>query len=565
MTAFIEHLQTSSFYEFAALFTIAALAGMIANKLRQPLIIAFILIGIVCGPSVTGLVTSAEEITLLSKIGITVLLFIVGLKLDLKLVSTMGATAIIIGLGQIILTFGLSLSLCLALGVPIQQALFIAIALTLSSTIIIVKILSDKREIDSLHGRIALGILIVQDLAIVLVMMVVATIGGSTGAESSLTAALIKVTGYAILLLIFIGLFMRFAALKMVNSMAQNSELLVTFALAWAVLLAAICDMLGLSKELGGLLAGIALASTPYRESIIARLTSLRDFLLLFFFVTLGLQIDLSILGAQIGLAIFLSLFVLLIKPVIIMTLVAVLGYRKRTSFLTGLSLAQISEFSLIFISMAAALGMVTQETLGLVTLVGMVTIALSTYALSLSHEIYDYFEPYIKIYERTSAEKELAHNTTKTDKHYDIILFGLGRYGTAMAEGFLQGGKKILVADFNPEVVKQWRAKGFDAVYGDATDPNFYHSLPLKKTNWVISALPQHNFGITHEDPRLVMLNALKEQGFTGKKALAVHNSNNVQKFVDAGADVVFLPFHDAADRAVNIIDDLEKGSQNA
>lgn len=555
-------IQSSTFYEFAAILTLAALAGIIGTILRQPLIIAFIAIGIIAGPSVLGIVTDGGEIALLSKLGISILLFIVGLKLDLSLIKNLGTVAMTIGSVQIITTIGLSFAICMMLGITTDMAVLISIALAFSSTIIIVKLLSDKKEIDSLHGQIALGVLIIQDLVVVVSMMVLATLGGAESGDNgvSITEALLQVAMYAVILLVLVGLFMKFAALTVVSYMAKLPELLLCFAIAWAVMLAALCDMLGLSKELGGLMAGVSLASTPYREAIISRLASLRDFLLLFFFIALGTQIDLALLGGQIIPALILSVFVMLFKPLIIMTMAGVLGYRKRTSFLAGLSLGQISEFSLIFIAMAASLGMADQETLGLVTMVALITIGISTYLLSLSHMICAWVDPYIDIFERSSVGEEQKQSSKKTDRSYDIILFGLGRYGQAMARRFMDQGKTILAVDFNPDAVKDWRARGHDALFGDASDPEFFHSLPLKKSHWVVSALPQFDFGITHEDPRLIMLDALKREKFTGKIALACHKPERVENFKQNGVHVVFLPFHDAAGRAVDMVNEFEE-----
>ena len=273
----IEIIQSSSFYEFAALLGLAAGAGLVAAILRQPLIIAFILVGIIAGPAGAGLVTGGEELTLLSKLGIAVLLFIVGLKLDLHLIRSLGAVAVTIGIVQIILSVACGFGLGIILGLAVTEALLVAIALSFSSTIIIVKLLSDKKEIDSIHGRIALGVLIIQDLVVVLSMMGLATLAG--GAEAGIGASLIRLAGFSVLLLIGIILFTRYAAMPLMSFAAKIPELLLCFAIAWAILLAALCDIMGLSKELGGLVAGMALAGTPYREAIISRLAPLRDFL----------------------------------------------------------------------------------------------------------------------------------------------------------------------------------------------------------------------------------------------------------------------------------------------
>lgn len=550
-------IHSSSFYEFAVLLTLACIGGLISTLIRQPLIIAFIVIGVIAGPSMLNITTASEEITLLAKLGIAILLFIVGLKLDLKLVKNLGVTAAVIAIGQMSLTIIGAMGVTMALGFDPKSSLLIGIALSFSSTIIIVKILSDKREIDSMHGRIALGVLIIQDLAVVISMIILATMSNPASnaqSEASLINALIEVTLYSIGLLIIIGLFMRFAALHTITYVARHKELLLVFSIAWAILLAAVCDMMGLSKELGGLLAGISLASTPFREAIISRLASLRDFLLLFFFIALGLQLDLEAIEGMLMPAIVLSIFVLLFKPISIMIFSALLGYRKRTGFLAGLALGQISEFSLIFITMTYSLGFIEQQTFGLVTMVALISITISTYMLSQSQWIYSIFEPVLGIFERKIKHREEEYDSTNTRRSYDVIIFGLGRYGQAMAEGFEKAGKSVLAVDFNPEEIKNWKKKGGKAVFGDASDPEFFHNLPLKKASWVISALPRHGLDFLHEDPRLVILHALKDNQYEGRIAIACHHKESAEYFAKRGIDLIFLPYHDAAERAVNL-----------
>jgi Kef-type K+ transport system membrane component KefB len=173
----IDFIAQNVFYEIAALLTLAAVVGFLGVLLRQPLIVSFIAVGIIAGPSVLHITQSPEQIHLLAELGIAILLFLVGIKLDVKLVRTLGTVALTTGLGQVAFTAGIGFFICLALGLDTVTSLYVAVALTFSSTIIIVKLLSDKREIDSLHGRIALGFLIVQDIVVVLAMIVLSAIG----------------------------------------------------------------------------------------------------------------------------------------------------------------------------------------------------------------------------------------------------------------------------------------------------------------------------------------------------------------------------------------------------
>ncbi len=554
-------LHQSPFYELTSLLALAAVVGLLGQVLRQPMIVSFIAVGILAGPSVLGLVGSNENVELLAELGIAVLLFLVGLKLDLKLIKTLGPVSLATGLGQVLFTSLVGFGLGLALGLETVTSVYVAIALTFSSTIIIVKLLTDKKEVDALHGRIAIGFLIVQDLVVVLAMMALSAVG--VGAQDDTGGSPLSHFGAVMLkggvLVLFVALFMRFVANPLTQRIAHSSELLIVFSIAWAALLASIGHFFGFSQELGGLLAGVSLASTPFREAIVARLSSLRDFLLLFFFIALGTQLDLSLLGAQVLPALAFSVFVLIGNPLIVMVIMGSMGYRKRTGFLAGLTVAQISEFSLIFMAMGLSLGHVSPEALGLVTLVGLVTIALSVYMITYSHDLYRWLEPALGLFERKMPHREQeADSDTGTKAQYEVIIFGLGRYGSRIADQLLERGVKLLAVDFNPEVVKRRRRQGLTTLYGDACDHEFIDGLPLKGAKWVIAAMPQNERGLTHEDPRVTLMDGLRRAGFKGRLALSTNDATEVESLKDKGADLVFLPFQDAASRAAEQLCDL-------
>jgi Kef-type K+ transport system membrane component KefB len=548
----LEALLHSPFGEIATLLVIAAVVGFVGLLLHQPLIVSFIVVGLIAGPSALDLVRSSEQIDLLSELGIVVLLFLVGIKLDVKLVRSLGAVSLLTGLGQVLFTSVIGYGIGLLLGLGSTASLYVAVALTFSSTIIIVKLLSDKREIDSLHGQIALGFLIVQDIVVVLAMIVLSTVGIGAGNESSLT----EVLGIGVALMGAVALIVRYVADPLTERLARSPELLLVYAIAQATILASVCEVAGLGKEVGGLLAGISLASTPYRETISARLAPLRDFLLLFFFIALGAKLDLSLLGAEIGAAAVFSLFVLVGNPLIVLAIMGAMGYRKRTSFLAGLTVAQISEFSLIFIAMGVTLGHVGDNVLGLVTLVGLVTIAASTYMITYSHRLYGWFEPWLGPFERRHGTVEATPDAaSQTDAAPTVIVFGLGRYGTAIGERLSAHGVDVLGVDFNPEVVREWRSRGLDACYGDITDAEFIASLPLPETKFAISTIPVHALGLSYDDARRTLVQALEAGGFRGRKFMAAHGTQDQGTGAGPGVDLLLQPFEDAADRVVERI----------
>ncbi len=542
------------FYELALLMAIASAVGILGLLLKQPLIVAFIATGILVGGDALGVVHSADHIDLLAEVGIAALLFLVGLKLDLKIIRSLGAVALATGLGQVIFTSVVGFGICLSLGLDALTSVYVSVALTFSSTIIIVKLLSDKRELDSLHGRIALGFLIVQDIAVVVAMVALSAIGVGAG-DSPSGFGIAGVVGSGLVMVAIVVVFARYAAEELVRLVARVPELLVTFSLAWAVLFAALGDFLGFGKELGGLLAGIALASTSYRDAIASRLASLRDFLLLFFFVGLGSRLDLSVLGDQVFGSLVLSAFVLVGNPLIVMAIMGYMGYGKRTGFLAGLTVAQISEFSLIFMAMGLTLGQVRPDALGLVTLVGLITITASTYMIIYSYQLYRVFEPYLGFLERNDPFRELALEDDARNHTYDIILFGLGRYGTSIGRAIQSRGHSVLGVDFDPEAVRRWRRRGRHAVYGDAEDPEFIPTLPLAAAKWVVVATPSIGSSISFQDSRIALIDSLQKEGFAGKIAVRCHDVREMRLFTSLGAAVVLLPFSDAAGYAIELL----------
>lgn len=533
------------FTEMAVLLLMAAVIGAIAVRLRQPLIVAFITVGILAGPSVLGWVSANDQVDLLAKLGIALLLFVVGLKLDLHIIRTMGLVALATGLGQVIFTSVVGYLIAITLGMTPVTALYVAVALTFSSTIIIVKLLSDKREVDALHGRIAIGFLIVQDIVVVLVMIGLTAVG-KTGDAAGLGQEAVKVLIKGGVAIFTIGLLMRYVLTPLLHQLARSPELLVLFAIAWAVTLGAAGEQLGFSKEVGAFLAGVSLASTPYREAIGSRLVSLRDFLLLFFFIDLGSGLDMATLGAQVAPAILLSLFVLIGNPLIVMTILGVMGYRKRTGFLAGLTVAQISEFSLIMGALGLSLGHIDTDTMGLITLVGLITISTSTYMILYSHPLYERFSPWLDIFERKKTYREEGQDQNINLGEVDVILFGLGRFGSRIAQKLQNRGHKILGVDFDPNLIHGQKDNGYTIQYGDAEDPEFLETLPLGQVSWVLSCVHE-------KDINLALLHGLQNYGYKGRVAITAHTTSHVEQFKQAGADQVLIPYSDAATEAVD------------
>ena len=536
------------FKEIALLLLICALAGAVFVRLRQPVLIAYIVVGIAVGPAGLGLVTAHDQIDLLAQVGVAVLLFAVGLKLDLHHVRHIGPVALATGLGQLAFTIVIGFALVLALGKGVVEALYVAVALTFSSTIIIVKLLSDKRELDSLHGRIAVGFLIVQDLAVVIAMMTMSALRGSGDAAVSppdWLTVLMSLGWRLALAAAALYVLMRWVLPAVVAAMARSQELLLVFAIAWGVALAALGEWAGFSKEAGAFLAGFSLASTPYREAMNARLTGIRDFLLLFFFIDLGARLDFSTLGAELVPALVLSLFVLIGNPLIVMAIMGYMGYRRRTGFLAGLTVAQISEFSIVFVAMGITLGHVGVQALGLTTLVGLVTITVSTYMILYAQPLYERLAPWLRIFERKDPFRETAAGSPSAGPPTaEALVVGLGRYGRRLFAQLRADGIDVIGIDFDPETVRELQAGGWPVLYGDGEDPDFLETLPLRQAQWVITTVP-------HWESNRALLHALHTAHYEGRVVGAARDATHGRALAEAGVSYVFNPFEDAADHA--------------
>jgi Kef-type K+ transport system membrane component KefB len=529
-----------AFHEVAALVLAAAVVGALAVRLHQPLIVAFIAVGVLAGPSALDVVQAVDEIHLLAELGIALVLFVVGLKLDVRVIRDTGTVALTTGLVQIAATAALGFALALVLGLEPTTAAYVAMALAFSSTIIVVKLLSDRREIDELHGRIAVGILIVQDLVVIGAIIALT----ATDAERDVTAHVAWVVAKGLALFAGVVLISRYGLTTALHRAARTPELLILGAIAWAIGLAAVADALGFSTEVGAFVAGVALASTPYREAIGGRLVALRDFLLLFFFLDLGARLDVGALGGQLATAAVLSAFVLVAKPLIVVAAAGRLGYTSRVGFLAGVSLSQISEFSLILAALGLGLGHLDGDGVALITAIALITISLSTYATLYGPVLYERLRRPLSVFERHGGPA-LRDEPALDGEPVDVIVLGAGRFGGALLRPLRDAGHRVLVVDFDPRVVDAVRADGHPARYGDADDPELPASLPLAGVRWVVSTVRRPDVG-------LALLHALEHHGYTGQVLLSAHDPADAHALLLRGAHHVLLPYEAAAAGAV-------------
>lgn len=518
------------FTELVVIIVLATVVAGIMRALKQPLIIGYILTGLIAGPLVFNIIQSRASLEVFSELGIALLLFLVGLQLSPLVIKEIGRTALLTGLGQIIFTSFFGFLLARLFDLPLVTSLYLAVALTFSSTIIILKLLSDKRHLERLYGKISIGFLLVQDIVAVLILIIVSSfVNGQAAAIEVFTETALK-GAFLIALLVLVGM----AVLpKLSRFFARSQELLFLFSIAWGLGLAGLFGALGFSIEIGALVAGVALSTSTYSVAVAARLKPLRDFFIIIFFILLGAQLVVSSLGALLVPAIIFSLFILIGNPLIVMIIMGLLGYSKRVGFMAGLTVAQISEFSLILVLLGVRLGHLTQEILSLVTVVGLVTIAGSTYFILYADRIYQRLAPYLTIFERDDRRRDEAQSVAQ---QYQVILFGLNRIGYDFLKIFRKLRKKFLVVDFNPEVGERLARQGIDYRYGDADDSEFLSTLPLSPVQLVVSTIPEF-------ETNIVLITKIRQRN---KKAVIIvlnHDIEEALQLYQRGASYVVLP----------------------
>lgn len=460
-------------------------AGLTA-AFRQPLIIGYIVAGILLGPNVLNIVTSQDAVGTFAKLGIVVLLFMVGLSLSPKVFKEVGKISLITGMGQIIVTTIVGFIICNLLGFSLATSLYVSVALTFSSTIIITKLLSDKGDLDTLYGRISVGFLLVQDVVAMILLVLITSMSQTENIGSFSPTYALKIAGVILGILLFAKVILP----AIMRFVARSQEYLLMFSIGWCLLFAITFYKLNFSMEIGALLAGILLAASPYKQEISSKMKPLRDFFIFLFFIHLGTQMSLTNLGGSALPVIIFSLYILIGNPLIMIVLMTRMGYSVRTGFMAGLTVAQISEFSLILITLGVGNGQIPAEILSMVTLIGLITITGSTYAILYADRIYPVLAPYLAFLEPKSRP---ITDRLSDQRNHEILLFGYDKIGFSLLKSFHKLGKKFLVVDYNPEVINFLAHKKINHLYGDASNIELLDQLSLHKAKMVISTIPKY------------------------------------------------------------------------
>jgi len=520
------------FFEITLVVVVAAILAILFRYLKQPPILAYILTGVILGPLAIIYLQSQEILRSLSEIGITLLLFMLGLELRFSELRAVGKISIITGIGQIVFTTLVGFVIATLLGFSQTAAFYIAIALTFSSTIIIVKLLSDKKDLNSLYGKISVGFLLVQDFVAILALIFLS--GFAAGDGVSAYSFLIVILKAVVIFGWVIFLSRKFLPV-ITNRLARSEETLFLFSIAWAFGIAALVasPLIGFSIEIGGFLAGLALANTYESYQITTRIRPLRDFFIIIFFVMIGMGLSISSISEILIPGILFSLFVLIGNPLIVMTILGLLGYRKRTGFLAGLTVAQISEFSLIIMFMGARLGHISDQDVALITFVGAITFILSTYMIINGNKLYRLLSPYLDIFERENIHEK---NVKSRDYKNHIVLIGARRMGSGILEALIGNSEDVVVVDFNPDIIQRLKEEGIESYFGDIADLEIQDLVALSDARLVIST-------VSDMEDNLLLLQSLKKLKKKPKVVMLALEKFEAKILYENGADYVVVP----------------------
>jgi Kef-type K+ transport system membrane component KefB/voltage-gated potassium channel Kch len=515
------------FSGLSLIIVIGAAVAFIMRLIGQPLIIGHIITGIIVGPAVLHLIKSPDALALFSDLGIALLLFIIGLGLNPQIIREVGKTATYVALFQVGAVIALGWTIGTGLGLSSTSAAFLGACLSFSSTIIILKMLSDKREQGRLYGKIAISVSLVQDLiAIALVVFTSASSSQSVAIGSTISLAIKG--GFLVFIIYWISnqimpLFHRF--------ISNSQEFLFLFAIAWGLGSAALFQKAGLSSEIGALLAGICLATQPYAQEIGSRLRPLRDFFVIVFFIALGANLNLEDIGSNLTIILISALVVIIAKPLISVAILGYLGYTKRTSFKASVALAQVSEFSIVLILLGKERGLIDSSLVTTITFIALCSIAASSYLILFSDKIFSKLERFLSVFERKQTQIEAS-----APRNYELVLFGYQKGGHEFVKVFRQLTKNFVVVDYDPEVIDSLEERKISHIYGDAMDVELLEEANVGKAKLIVST-------ITDLEVNLFLLNFLERKKSNAVVIAQADNPKEASKLYDQGASYVILP----------------------
>ncbi len=537
----------------------ATLLGVIMHRLRQPIILGYLLAGALIGPSIGfKLVTDPINIEIISEIGLILLLFIIGLELNVQKVIASGKQLLVTGVGQFILCVGLGLLVFPWLGFLIRgsniDGFYLSILCALSSTAIVVKLLYDKFEFDTLPGRITLGVLIIQDLWAILVLAIQPNFAHP--AAGPFLWAILK----SIILLVAGFLFSKFFLSQVYKWIAKSPEMVVAVSIGWCALVAYGAGALGLSKEMGALIAGISISTFPYSIHVTAKTLPLRDFFMTLFFVSLGMKI----VEPQISMimtSLMLVAFVILSRFLSVYPLLRISGAGRRTSFISSVNLAQISEFSLVIASLGVSYGHIHPDLMATLIYTMAFTSILTSYFIKYNHELYLVFQ---RMLGKLGWKIKIENEEEGREHVYSIIILGFHRGARSLIEIIAQKNpqmlEEVLVIDFNLEVLKELKRLGINGLFGDISSLDTLDHAHLNHAQVILSTIPDMLLKGTNN---LSIVRACRSLASEALIVATADSTEQAEKLKVAGANEVLLPYIMAGEYLANFLEQVTQKEQ--
>lgn len=515
------------FLQISALLGITVSVAFVLRLLKQPLLISYLIAGIIAGPMFLNLLQEGgHTFDALAEFGVVLLLFVVGLSLNIQHIKSIGKVAVITGMAQVIFTASLGFLILLAMKFSASSAIYLALALTFSSTIIIVKLLADKKDTESVYGRYTIGLMVVQDIVAIFIMMMVTSLGQG----NNIWVEVGELVGKIFILLGFVGLTARYIIPKILQSVAKSGEFLFIFTLTWCFGISSLLYWLGFSLEIGAIVAGLTLGSSPFQSEISSRIKPLRDFFIVIFFIILGSEMSLTNLDGIWINGLILSLFILIGNPFVLYWAFRSQKFTRRNSFLAGVTAAQVSEFGFVLLIVGRNLGHVVGKELEIFTIVALTTIIVSSYLITYSEKIFEFLRPVFNLFGH-DKHKQIEKN----EEIFTNWVFGYHRIGWKVCEGFAEKNMKYAVVDYNPEAVKVLKNRHIPAFFGDVSDIEFLESLPLEKAEMIVCTIP-------NPDDQIILFKHIRK---INKKVIIIGNlyhNTYLDDLYEAGANYVMM-----------------------
>ncbi len=534
-------------FDLGLIIFVSAVLAYFARILRQPLIIAYVLAGVIVGPVGMGIITNTEEITLLSELGIVFLLFSVGLEIDFRKFRHVGFAAFTGGAVQIILMFITGFVVGMAFGLNMILSVYTGLLLAFSSTMIVAKILADKDELNTLHGRIMLGILLLQDIIAVVVLPILSNVDSLLSVEFVSSIILRGLGLFAIAILLN-----KFFFPRILDYAAERHDILFITAVANCFFFIGSSYVLGFSLAIGGFIAGLSMANFPYNIEIAGEIHALRDFFSIVFFSSLGMQLNFWVIQNSFPLFITLLLLVMLLKPAVLSLIYLFLGYGGRTSGYVGVGMGQASEFMFIIAAEMFLLGNITHEFYSLLLSIVVVSIVVTPYFSRARGIFYDFFSRFHIPQIRHLIHPKSIHTLENPpdemlEKH--IILFGAHRMGEKIVQYLRDRGEKFVVVERDPEIVKDLSRKGIYVRYGDAENDEILKKIFLTKAKLLILTIP-------YADVASFVVRKAKRFNKRVRIIARAHTEIDAERLYKAGADIVIIPEFVSAEKVIKKIE---------